>query len=93
MPTTKQLTAYARVLLQKGLNLQKGQTLVINAPVESHDFVALLTKEAYTAGGPRPGRRQRAVGRPGPPALRTRRVAVFRVPAGLAPRFQPLLLP
>lgn len=31
MPTTKQLTAYARVLLQKGLNLQKGQTLVINA--------------------------------------------------------------
>ena len=46
MPTTKQLTAYARVLLQKGLNLQKGQTLVINAPVESHDFVALLTKEA-----------------------------------------------
>ena len=50
MPTTKQLTAYARVLLQKGLNLQKGQTLVINAPVESHDFVALLTKEAYTAG-------------------------------------------
>ncbi|SDX18694.1 aminopeptidase [Acidaminococcus fermentans] len=50
MPTTKQLTAYARVLLQKGLNLQQGQTLVINAPVESHDFVTLLTKEAYTAG-------------------------------------------
>ena len=50
MPTTQQLTAYARVLLQKGLNLQQGQTLVINAPVESHDFVALLTKEAYTAG-------------------------------------------
>lgn len=50
MPTTKQLTAYARVLLQKRLNLQQGQTLVINAPVESHDFVTLLTKEAYTAG-------------------------------------------
>ena len=34
MPTIEQLTAYAQVLLQKGLNLQKEQTLVINAPVE-----------------------------------------------------------
>lgn len=50
MPTTAQLTAYAKVLLQKGLNLQKEQTLVINAPVEGHDFVTLLTKEAYTMG-------------------------------------------
>lgn len=50
MPTTTQLTAYAKVLLQKGLNIQKGQTLVINAPVEAHDFVTLLTKEAYAAG-------------------------------------------
>lgn len=50
MPTIEQLTAYAKVLLQKGLNLQKEQTLVINAPVEAHDFVTLLSKEAYTAG-------------------------------------------
>ena len=50
MPTTTQLTAYAKVLLQKGLNIQKGQTLVINAPVEAHGFVTLLTKEAYAAG-------------------------------------------
>ena len=50
MPTIEQLTAYAQVLLQKGLNLQKEQTLVINAPVEGHDFVTLLSKEAYTMG-------------------------------------------
>ena len=35
---------------KRGLNLQKEQTLVINAPVEGHDFVTLLTKEAYTMG-------------------------------------------
>ena len=48
MPTIEQLTAYAQVLLQKGLNLQKEQTLVINAPVEGHDFVTLLSKACAT---------------------------------------------
>lgn len=50
MPTNEQLAVYANILLTKGLNLQKGQILVINAPVESSAFVAILTKEAYTCG-------------------------------------------
>ena len=50
MPSTEQLTAYANILLTKGLNLQKGQILVINAPVESSSFVTILTKEAYVCG-------------------------------------------
>ena len=44
------LPGYARVLLKKGLNLQQGQILVISAPVESNDFVTILTREAYEAG-------------------------------------------
>lgn len=50
MPTNEQLAVYANILLTKGLNLQKGQILVINAPVESSAFVTILTKEAYTCG-------------------------------------------
>ena len=38
----RQLPLYARVLLQKGINLQKDQILVINAPVEAHSFASLL---------------------------------------------------
>ena len=34
MPTNEQLAVYANILLTKGLNLQKGQILVVNAPVE-----------------------------------------------------------
>lgn len=50
LPTNEQLAVYANILLTKGLNLQKGQILVINAPVESSAFVTILTKEAYTCG-------------------------------------------
>lgn len=50
LPTHEQLAVYANILLTKGLNLQKGQVLVINAPVESSAFVTILTKEAYTCG-------------------------------------------
>lgn len=44
------LPSYANVLLQKGLNLQQDQILVINAPVESSDFVTILTRKAYENG-------------------------------------------
>lgn len=47
---TRQLPLYARVLLQKGICLQKDQILVINAPVEASRFATLLTEEAYKAG-------------------------------------------
>lgn len=50
MPSTDILTSYARILLTKGINIQKGQILVINSPVESSDFVSLLTREAYKHG-------------------------------------------
>lgn len=50
MPSEHTLTMYAKVLLQKGLNLQQHQILVINAPVEAHDFVTKVTKEAYEMG-------------------------------------------
>ena len=50
LPTNEQLAVYANILLTKGLNLQKGQVLVINAPVESSAFVTILTKEAYICG-------------------------------------------
>lgn len=46
----KQLPLYARVLLQKGINLQQGQILVINAPVEASRFATLLAEEAYKGG-------------------------------------------
>lgn len=47
---TNLLPGYANVLLQKGLNLQKNQILVINAPVEASGFVTILTKAAYELG-------------------------------------------
>ena len=50
LPTNEQLAVYANILLTKGLNLQKGQILVVNAPVESSAFVTILTKEAYICG-------------------------------------------
>lgn len=46
----RQLPLYARVLVKKGICLQKDQILVINAPVEASSFATLLTKEAYQAG-------------------------------------------
>ena len=46
---TRQLPLYARVLVKKGICLQKGQILVINAPVEASSFATLLTEEAYQA--------------------------------------------
>lgn len=50
MPAQQVLRAYAQVLLQKGINLQNKQLLVLSAPVEAHEFVAVITAEAYKAG-------------------------------------------
>ena len=41
---------YAQLLIKFGLNLQKGQNLILNAPIEAHDFVLLLAEVAYEAG-------------------------------------------
>ena len=46
----EKLREYARLLVQVGLNVQKGQTLVISSPVECAFFARLCAAEAYDAG-------------------------------------------
>jgi len=41
---------YANLIVKVGINIQKGQPLVINAPVEGAEFVRLLAKHAYNLG-------------------------------------------
>ena len=41
---------YARLLIREGLNIQKGQRLVINCPVDCAPFARLCADEAYAAG-------------------------------------------
>ncbi|MGM0845231.1 MAG: aminopeptidase [Bacillota bacterium] len=44
------LERYADLLIRVGINLQEGQTLIINAPITEADFVAQLTEKAYDTG-------------------------------------------
>ncbi|WP_223378891.1 aminopeptidase [Schnuerera sp. xch1] len=44
------LDKYANLCVKVGINIQKGQPLVVNAPVEGADFVRLVAKHAYAAG-------------------------------------------
>jgi len=44
------LDEYAKLCVKVGINLPKGQPLVINTPVEGADFVRLVTKHAYEIG-------------------------------------------
>ncbi|SDJ31655.1 aminopeptidase [Salimicrobium halophilum] len=46
----EQLEQYADVALQKGINIQEGQGVIINAPIEASDFVHILTAKAYGRG-------------------------------------------
>ena len=46
----EKLQEYARLLVQVGLNIQKGQTLVISAPVECAFFARMCGQEAYRLG-------------------------------------------
>lgn len=41
---------YAELIVKVGINVQKGQPLVINAPIEGAEFVRLVAKHAYEAG-------------------------------------------
>lgn len=43
----EQLEKYARLLLKKGVNLQEGQDLVVNAPLEAKDLVEEIVRVAY----------------------------------------------
>lgn len=44
------LNKYARLIVRKGINLQKNQTLVIRCPIDQAAFARLITEEAYEAG-------------------------------------------
>lgn len=46
----KELDEYIRLIVKVGLNIQKGQKLVITAPVECADFVRKVSQEAYLSG-------------------------------------------
>ena len=46
----EKLREYASLLVRVGLNVQKGQTLVISSPVECAFFARLCAAEAYDAG-------------------------------------------
>ena len=46
----ERLEKYARLLVEVGINVQEGQTVVINAPVECKDFARLLVEAAYKKG-------------------------------------------
>lgn len=44
------LEKYAEIAVKVGINLQKNQTLVVNATTNNMDFVRLVAKKAYEAG-------------------------------------------
>ena len=46
----EKLKEYARMLVQVGLNVQKGQRLVISSPVECAFFARMCAEEAYAVG-------------------------------------------
>lgn len=50
MKLDKQLDKYARLIVRSGLNVQKGQEVLIEASVEAAPLVRKVTKEAYEVG-------------------------------------------
>lgn len=46
----KTLKEYAKLIARKGVNIQKGQEVVISAELDQPEFVAILVKECYKAG-------------------------------------------
>lgn len=47
---TETLKKYAKLAVEVGVNIQKNQTLVINAPIECAEFVRLIAEYAYDKG-------------------------------------------
>ncbi|RPF54046.1 aminopeptidase [Aquisalibacillus elongatus] len=50
IPTKEQLQKYANLAIKQGVNIQKGQALSINAPIEAREFVHYVVEAAYDAG-------------------------------------------
>lgn len=49
----ERLDKYAELAVKNGINLQEGQTLVVNAPISAIDFVRRISKKAYEVGAKR----------------------------------------
>lgn len=47
----EKLREYAALVVRIGVNLQKGQTLVVSTPIECAEFARLIEQEAFAAGG------------------------------------------
>ncbi|ASK62010.1 aminopeptidase [Virgibacillus phasianinus] len=50
MVNQKTKEKYAELALQTGVNLQKNQALMINAPIEGADFTKIVVRKAYEMG-------------------------------------------
>src|SRR5699024_845920 len=46
----EQLEKYAELAVKTGVNIQKDQTLIVNAPIAVADFVRKIAKKAYENG-------------------------------------------
>lgn len=46
----QKLEKYAELAVKVGVNIQKGQTLVLNATLDAQEFVRLVVKKAYETG-------------------------------------------
>lgn len=46
----KRLNDYAKLIVEVGVNIQKGQPLVVSAPIEGVEFVRMIAKHAYNLG-------------------------------------------
>ena len=46
----KRINDYARMLIETGLNVEKGMNLVISCPVECAPFARLCAEKAYDRG-------------------------------------------
>lgn len=46
----EKIDKYAELAVKVGVNVQKNQTLVVNAPISSADFVRSVARKAYDAG-------------------------------------------
>ena len=44
------IQTYAKLVIVKGVNVQKGQTLLINADIDTVDMARACVEEAYKAG-------------------------------------------
>ena len=49
-PINSKLEKYADLIVRAGINIRKGQTLVINSPIECAGFARAVTVKAYEAG-------------------------------------------